>query len=190
MKIARKMLCAMVVVIALCAMLVMPAFAAETGNLWLNVTGAQQKDTAIVVCADTTVTNGMVELHYDASKLTYKSVTVSDDYVANVAVNTDTEGVVKIAWVAPGYYEADKAEMALITVQFEGVAKTDEVAVTGNVYDAEGQLVNIISAPVQDPDNGNADTGDTIAPVAAMLLLSAAAITVCLVSNKKGWWAK
>lgn len=189
MKNARKTLCAMIVVIALCAMLVMPVSAAETGNLWLNAAGAQQ-NTTIVVCADTTVTNGMVELHYDASQLTYKSVTVSDKYVAKVAVNTDTEGVVKIAWVAPGYYEADKAEMALITVRFEGVTETDEVAVTGNVYDAEGQLVNIISAPVKDPDNGNADTGDTIQPVIAMLLLSAAAMTACLVSNKKGWWAK
>ncbi len=250
MRIARKMLCAMIVVIALCALLVTPAFAAETGNLWLNVAEAQAGST-VVVCADTTVTNGMVELRYDSSKLTYKSVTTNDAYVSVVAVNTDTEGVVKIAWVAPGYYEVDGTSMALINVLFEGVADADEIIVTGNVYDAEGQLVNILSARdtsaleeaiakaeklndkayteesfaaveealeearevLADPDatqeeldaaakklndaiaalvkdpNGSADTGDTIAPVAAVLLLSAA-MTVCLVSNKKGWCAK
>ena len=252
MKIARKMLCAMIVVIALCAMLVTPAFAAETGNLWLNVAGAEQANTTIVVCADTTVTNGMVELRYDSSKLTYRSVTVSEEYVSVVAVNTDTEGVVKIAWVAPGYYETDGTETALINVLFEGVASADEIFVSGNVYDAEGQLVNILSARdtsaleeaiakaekldekayteesfaavekaleeakavLANPEatqeeldaaakklndamadlvkvsDGSADTGDTIAPVAAMLLLSGAAMAVCLVSNKKGWWAK
>lgn len=190
MKIARKMLCAMIAVMILCAMLAMPAFAAETGHLWLNVKGAQQKNTTVVVCADTTVTNGMVEVHYDASKMTYKDISVNEAYVANVAVNTDTEGVVKIAWVAPGYFETDEAELDLINVRFEGVADAQEIAVSGKVYDAEGQLVEIISAAQKDPDDGNADTGDTIAPVAAMMLLSAAAMAVCLVSNKKGWWAK
>lgn len=251
MKIARKMFCAMIVVIALCAMLVTPAFAAETGYLWLNVADAEQ-NTTVVVCADTTVTNGMVELRFDSSKLTYSSVTVVEEYVSVFAVNTDTEGVVRIAWVAPGYYEADEAGMALITVLFEGVADANEVTVSGTVYDAEGQLVEILSAldtsaleeaiakaekldekdyteesfaaveealeeakavladegATQDAvdaaakklndamdalvknSDSSADTGDTIAPVAAMLLLSAAAMTVCLAGKKKGWWAK
>lgn len=248
MKNARKMLCAMIVVIALCALLVTPAFAAETGNMWLNVAEAQA-NTNVVVCADTTVTNGQVELRYDSSKLTFRSVTTNDAYVSVVAVNTDTEGVVKIAWVAPGYYEAEGTNMALITVLFEGVAGADEIFVTGNVYDAEGQLVNILSARdtsaleeaiakaegldekdyteesyaaveealeeakkvLADPDatqeeldaaveklndamdalvkDGNAETGDGIASVIAVALLSAA-MTVCLVSNKKGWCAK
>ena len=191
MRVASKILCALVVAAVLCTMLSVTAFAAETGNLWLNnVTDNQQGSTAVVVYADTTVTNGMVELHYDSSKLTYSSVSVSEDYVGVFAVNADTEGVVKIAWVAPGPYETDGSDIALITVNFVGNAGKSAVTASGNVYDADGQLVNIVSAPQTDPDDGSADTGDAIAPIMGLMLLSAAAVAVALVSNKKGWWTK
>ncbi len=145
MRVAKKLLCALIVVAALCTMMATTAFAAESGNLWLNVTGEAQKRTTVVVCADTTVTNGMVELRYDSSKLTYDSVTVSEAYVSVFAVNADTEGVIKIAWVAPGAYETDGTGIALINVHFKGEAGDSLVTVSGNVYDVDGQLMDIIN---------------------------------------------
>lgn len=189
MRVARKMLCALVAATILCAMLATTAFAAEDGSLWLkHVTNAQKGGTEIVICADTTVTNGMVELRYDSSKLTYSSVKVSDKYVGKFAVNTDTKGVVKIAWVAPGAYETDGTDVALITVKFTGKSDNSGLSVSGKVYDAEGNPVTVVSAPENAPEDGSADTGDTIRPVMMLMALSAAAVAVGL--TKKGWWAK
>ena len=188
MKVARKMLCALFVVTILCAMFATTAFAAEDGSLWMNnVANTQQNTTSVVVYADTVVSNGMVELRYDSSKLTYSSVTVSEQYVGTVAVNADTAGVVKIAWVAPGPYETNGADVALITVEFTGKSDND-VSVSGKVYDADGDLVTVVSAPEVGPDDGNADTGDAIRPAMVLMVLSATAAVVCL--TKKGWWAK
>lgn len=189
MRVARKMLCALFVVTLLCTMLATTAFAAEEGSLWLsNVANTQQNTTSVVVYADTVVSNGMVELRYDSSKLTYSSVTVSEKYVGAVAVNTDTAGVVKIAWVAPGPYETNGADVALITVKFTGKSDDNGVSVSGKVYDADGDLVTVVSAPEIGPDDGNADTGDAIRPAMVLMALSATAVAVCL--TKKGWWAK
>lgn len=141
-----KILCALVVVVVLCSMMAVSAFAADNGNMWLNnAADTQQGITSVVICADTTVTNGMVEVRYDSSKLTYSSVSVSDEYVGVFAVNNDIEGVVKIAWVAPGAYETDGTGIALITVNFQGNAGDSKITFSGNVYDAEGDLVDIIS---------------------------------------------
>jgi hypothetical protein len=141
-----KILCALVVVVVLCSMMAVSAFAADAGSMWLNnETNTQQGNTSVVIYADTTVTNGMVELRYDSDKLTYSSVSVSEEYVGVFAVNNDTEGVVKIAWVAPGAYETDGTGIALITVNFVGNAGDSQITFSGNVYDAEGDLVDIIS---------------------------------------------
>lgn len=184
MRVARNVLCAFVAVTVLCLMLTTAAFAAEGGSLWLNTnTDAQQNQTTVVICADVTVTNGMVELRYDASKLTYSSVEVSDAYVGSFAVNADTAGVIKIAWVAPGEYQADGTDLNLITLKFTGKVGNSVITVKGNAYDANGDALDIIS----DQDI-NADTGDTIRPFAALMALSVCGMAVCL--TKKGWWAK
>lgn len=184
MKVARKLLCALVVVTLLCAMMATTAFAAETGNMWLKVVGESRK-TVVTVVADTTVTNGQVELHYNASKLTYTGVTVDDRYVDVYAVNADTPGVIKIAWVAPDAY-ADNGVTALISLSFTGKSSAGAFSISGSAFDAAGTQLTIVNKD----DTGSADTGDSILPVMGLMLLSVSAMAVCLVSKQKGWWAK
>lgn len=184
MRVARKMLCVLVMAAIMCAMLATTAFAAETGSLWLkHATEAQKNSTAVVVCADTSVANGVLELRYDSSKLSYSNVEVSEAYVGAFSVNADTAGVVKIAWVAPGSYKADSAELALLTVKFTGKAGDSVFTVKGNAYDGNGAALDIVGEL-----GGNADTADTIRPVMVLMALSVTCMAVCL--TKKGWWAK
>ena len=146
MKAARKTICALVMVTLLCAMMATAVVAAESGNLWLNNAADEATGrTTVLVCADTSVANGLIELRYDSSKLTYDSISVGQEYVGAFAVNADTEGLVKIAWVAPGAYETDGDGIALITVNFQGVAVDTDISVTGNVYDGVGDLLTIIN---------------------------------------------
>lgn len=190
MRAVRKMLCVLMMVTMLCAMMANAAFAAENGNLWLRVEEPAEGDTVITVVADTTVTNGHVELRYDAAKLTYTGVTVSEEFVDVYAVNTDTPGVVEIAWVAPGEYTG-QGEDALILVSFTGKVNTRKLSITGKAYNAAGAEVDLLSDIETDENfEDSADTGDNILPVMGLMLLSVTAMAVCLVSNRKEWWAK
>lgn len=185
MKAARKLICVLVMVTVLCAMLATAAFAAEDGNMWLQTGEGEDGKPVVTIVADTTVTNGQVELRYDAKKLTYADVTVSEEFVDVYAVNTDTPGVIKIAWVAPGAYTTE-GDTALIQVSFTGKLGAKAVSISGDAYDAEG---NPVTMTVKE-DDSSADTGDSIAPIMGLMLLSAAAMAVCVVCNKKGWWVK
>lgn len=190
MKAVRKLLCVLMMVTMLCTMMAATAFAAEDGRMWLRVEEPAEGDAVITIVADTTVTNGHVELRYDAENLTYTGVSVTEEFVDVYAVNTDTPGVIEIAWVAPGAYEA-KDEDALILVSFTGDVSTRKLSVAGKAYGAAGAEVKLLSS-IQ-TENGfedSADTGDSILPVVALMLLSATAMAFCLVSNRKGWWAK
>lgn len=124
----------------ICVLLVTAVSAASEGSVWLNTTETSE-DTAVFVVTDTMVTDGLVEISYDSTKLTYEEVKVNEDRVAMYAVNADTAGTVKISLVAPEAYETDGSGIWLIQVCFSGTEEKSSVALTGAVNDAEGNAV-------------------------------------------------
>lgn len=147
MKRVKKTARTFVLAVLICAMFVCSAFAAENGSMWISTNESSTgEDTIASIVTDTTVTDGLVEVRYDSEALTFESVTVMDDYVAMYAVNTDTEGVVKISWVAPGEYETDGSAVCLIQVNFSGAEKDSSLTMSGSAVDSEGNEVEIISA--------------------------------------------
>lgn len=142
MKSVRKSVRVMALTLALCMLLAMGAFAAENGSVWITETDTDDGTVAFVI-TDTTVTDGVVAVNYDADKLTYQSVTVNETYVAMHAVNADEAGVVLISWVAPAAIQPEGNEV-LIQVNFAGTSDED-VTLEGTVTGAE-----ITEAPAVD----------------------------------------
>lgn len=141
MKRVKNAIRALAVVLIICMMMAVTVAAAETGSVWMNTETSTSETTALIV-TDTTVTDGLIKLTYDSSKLTYKDVMVSSAYVAMHSVNAEEAGVVLISWVAPGAYESDGSAVVLIEVNFEGTAE-DAIEVTGTAHDAEGNKITL-----------------------------------------------
>lgn len=147
MKRVKKTARTFVLAIMICMMFVCAAFAAENGSLWIAADESSTGEGTIAsIVTDTTVTDGLVEVHYDSEALTFESVETVGEYVAMYAVNADTEGVVKISWVAPGPYESDGSAICLIRVNFSGVEEDSSLTITGTATGADGAQVEIISA--------------------------------------------
>lgn len=124
-----RMIAALVLV---CVMLTTTAFAAGEGSVWFRL--MQNNDqTDVYIVTDTAVTDGLVELTYDAEVLTYQGVAVNEANVAMYAVNADEAGIVKISWVAPGEIDA-KENQWLIQVMFTGEG---DVTISGSVNGGE-----------------------------------------------------
>lgn len=100
-----------------CVMPAVPAKAEGTNSLWMR---AQIEDGTYVanICVDTTVTDGMIEVRYDSTLISFTEVVVDSRYVAAHAVNAEEPGIVKIAWVAPGDYGLDGTVHILMQVRF------------------------------------------------------------------------
>lgn len=142
MKRVNKLLRIVALVIVMCMMATV-AYAAENANVWLSVSeSANGKDTVALIVTDTTVTDGLVKVTYDAEALTYKGVMVSSEYVAMHSVNAEEAGVVLISWVAPEAYQADGSALTLIEIHFEGVGEA-AVEAAGIAHDAEGNEIAI-----------------------------------------------
>lgn len=142
MKPVNKVLRIVALVIVMCMMATV-AYAAENANVWLSVSeSANGKDTVALIVTDTTVTDGLVKVTYDAEALTYKGVMVSSEYVAMHAVNAEEVGVVLISWVAPEAYRADGSALPLIEINFEGVSE-NAVEAAGIAHDAAGNEIVI-----------------------------------------------
>jgi len=109
-------MCAALVLV--CAMLATTVFAAGEGSVWFNAV-QNDEQTVVHIVTDTAVTDGLVELTYDAEILTYQGIEVNEALVAMFAVNADEAGIVKISWVAPGEIIPEKNEW-LIKVSFAG----------------------------------------------------------------------
>lgn len=138
MRRVKKTVRMLIAMLLICMMLPTIVSAADTGSVWLNVMQTSTGDgTDAVIATDTTVTDGLVELEYDSSILTYGGIQVNEDYVAKYAVNADQAGVVKIGWVAPGAYETGDA-VWLVKVSFSGAG---DVALSGKMNDADGNGV-------------------------------------------------
>lgn len=128
--------------LVLCMVLAMGVFAAEPGSVWITETDTDNGTVAAIV-TDTTVTDGVVEVAYDADKLTYQGVTAHEATVAMHAVNADEPGIVRISWVAPEAFTPACNEW-LLQVNFAGTSD-EEVTLEGTVTGGE-----ITEAPAVD----------------------------------------
>ncbi len=153
------------VLMAMCMILATAVFAAETGMLWISLVPSEDGTaTTAMILTDTTVTDGLVKVTYDAEKLTYTDLTVNGDYVAMYAINADTEGELVISWVAPEVYDCDGQALTLMEVQFQG-GDAGQVLLTGVAHDAQGNEI-----PIGDVDTSALE--DAIAQVEALNELS------------------
>lgn len=139
MKRVNNTIRALAMVLLVCMLLTNVVFAAETGSAWLTVTeSAADQTTTAVIAADVAVTDGLVEITYDSSVLTYAGLTVNEACVAMHAVNADQPGIVKISWVAPAAEDA----AWILEVLFTGVDKN--ITLTGSIHDENGAEVALI----------------------------------------------
>lgn len=149
MRYVKRAVCSLLMAALLCLTLTGTVVAAETasiaedGILWLDLSVSSGKTVAQIV-TDVTVTDGVIELDYDSSVLTYESVDVTEAYVAMYAVNAETEGAVRISWVAPEEYAPVEDGAGLIRVNFTGeAASAASFTLTGSGKNASGQTVTI-----------------------------------------------
>lgn len=183
MKRVKNSVRVLALVVMVCMMLTMGVFAAENGKVWVTDASADGSTVAVVM-TDSTVTDGVITLTYDASKLTYVGIECNELYVAMHAVNADEAGVVKISWVAPGEYDIDEADW-LIQVNFSGTSRKD-VTLEGTVTGAE-----IVTAPGSTSKPGSPNTGDDNNLVVPIAVAGICVVAIAaLVVMKKGGKAK
>ena len=139
MKRVNNTIRALAMVLLVCMLLTNVVFAAETGSAWVTVKASDaDHTTTAVIAADVAVTDGLVEITYDSSVLTYAGLTVNEACVAMHAVNADQPGIVKISWVAPAAEDA----AWVLEVLFTGVDKN--ITLTGSIHDVNGAEVALI----------------------------------------------
>lgn len=198
MKNVKRMLSVLLLPVLVLTLMTTAVLAAETQSVWLSVTENENSVTALIV-TNTTVTDGVVKLSYDSSKLTYQSISVSEGYVAKYAVNPKEDGMVKISWVAPGAYESDAAGLSLIQVTFAGT-DGDSLTLSGTLHDADGDLILLEEAAAQpqettapsatNPGGGNnSDTGDDTpleTLIAVMAICAMGIVAVVVIMKKRG----
>ena len=132
MKRVNKLIRALVMVAVVCTMLTSLVFAAGGDSLWIRNMESENGTTSWIV-TDAVVTDGQVELAYDPAVLTFESVVSNEANVAMYAVNAETAGLVKIAWVAPGEISAEDNQW-LFQVVFTGEGT---VTMSGSVNGGE-----------------------------------------------------
>ncbi len=140
MKTARKMICALMLASLLLTVMSASVFATETDNAWLQVDDSEENVTKVSFLADTAITDGLITVSFDAEQLSYAGLEVNSDCVAYSSVNGDTPGVIKLAWVSAGEYEAQ--DLALFTLTFNGVSE-QKITMSGSLTDREGNALTI-----------------------------------------------
>ena len=106
MKSVKRFARMMALAVAVCMLLTLSVFATETGSYWATESSAEGKAYAAVMGSGV-VTDGVVEMTYDADALSPEDLQVNDAYVAMYSVNAEEPGVIRIAWVAPGEIEIE-----------------------------------------------------------------------------------
>lgn len=106
MKSVKRFARMMALVVAVCMLLTLSVFATETGSYWATESSAEGEAYAAVMGSGV-VTDGVVEMTYDADALSPEDLQVNDEYVAMYSANAEEAGVIRIAWVAPGEIEID-----------------------------------------------------------------------------------
>lgn len=200
MKRINKALSLMLTAALSCAVLAGQAFAASSDTLWADV-DETSGEVAAVIETNAVVTDGVIDVTFDADKLTYVGCDFEGEndqysqYVAMYAVN-DTQadqGVLKISWVAPDSYQPQGDLTALFQVNFQGTdVAADDLTVSGTAHDTQGEDVAVgqepsepapSADPTNTPDQGGTgddnterpETGDT-----ANLTLYVALVAVCV----------
>lgn len=196
MKRINKALSLMLTAALSCAVLAGQASAASGDALWADV-DETSGEVAAVIETNAVVTDGVIDVTFDADKLTYVGCDFEGDndqysqYVAMYAVN-DTQadqGVLKISWVAPDSYQPQGDLTALFQVNFQGTdVAADDLTVSGSAHDAQGEDVAVgqepteptpSASPTNTPEGGDnterPETGDT-----ANLTLYVALVAVCV----------
>lgn len=146
MKTMKRVVRSLIVTVLCCAALVVTAFAATEPSAWVELS-ENGGNTAAQIMSDAAVTDGVLELTYDSSKLTYQNVTADEAHVAMISVNAEEEGIVRISWVAPDRGQAVEEGALLMQVNFTGKAGTRDVALDGSANDASGNAVTIVADP-------------------------------------------
>ena len=136
MKQIKSIILVAALILTMCLGLIMPAAAAESAVLWLEV---QTNETGVLVkvCANTTLTDGRIDVRYDYRTMSYSDIAVAEEYVLAHAVNAEKGGVVQIAWVASGDYNMDGKDHVLMQLQFAG-ENIDGYSVSGYAFSPEG----------------------------------------------------
>ena len=106
MKSVKRFARMMALAVAVCLLLTLSVFATETGSYWATESSAEGEAMAAVMGSGV-VTDGVVEMTYDADALSPEDLQVNDEYVAMYSANAEEAGVIRIAWVAPGEIEID-----------------------------------------------------------------------------------
>ena len=106
MKSVKRFARMMALAVAVCMLLALGVFATETGSYWAAESSAEGEAMAAVMGTGV-VTDGVVEMTYDADALSPEDLQVNEEYVAMYSVNAEEAGVIRIAWVAPGEIEID-----------------------------------------------------------------------------------
>ena len=106
MKSVKRFARMMALAVAVCMLLTLSVFATETGSFWATESSAEGEAMAAVMGSGV-VTDGVVEMTYDADALSPEDLQVNEEYVAMYSANAEEAGVIRIAWVAPGEIEID-----------------------------------------------------------------------------------
>ena len=106
MKSVKRFARMMALAVAICLLLTLSVFATETGSFWATESSAEGEAYAAVMGSGV-VTDGVVEMTYDADALSPEDLQVNEEYVAMYSANAEEAGVIRIAWVAPGEIEID-----------------------------------------------------------------------------------
>ena len=106
MKSVKRFARMMALAVAVCMLLALSVFATETGSYWATESSAEGEAMAAVMGSGV-VTDGVVEMTYDADALSPEDLQVNEEYVAMYSANAEEAGVIRIAWVAPGEIEID-----------------------------------------------------------------------------------
>ena len=106
MKSVKRFARMMALAVAVCMLLTLSVFATETGSYWATESSAEGEAYAAVMGSGV-VTDGVVEMTYDADALSPEDLQVNEEYVAMYSANAEEAGVIRIAWVAPGEIEID-----------------------------------------------------------------------------------
>ena len=142
MKRVKKTIRALALMVLVCMLLSTTVFAAPNGSAWLNALESAAEDTTTaVIAADTAVSDGLIEITYDSTVLTYEGIKVDEKYVAMYAVNADEAGLVKISWVAPKDFKVKKNPVCLMEVSFSGTGAA--VSASGTLFNAQGSQVEL-----------------------------------------------
>lgn len=157
MKRINKALSLMLTAALSCVVLTGNALAADGDALWADLRETSG-EVAAVIETNGVVTDGVIDVTFDADKLTYVGCDFEGEngaytpYVAMYAVNDAQaeDGIIKISWVAPDTYEASGDTTALFQVNFQGTGvSSEDVTVSGSASDAQDGSVAVGQQPAE-----------------------------------------